>query len=125
MVPAQKIFRFDPRQTQHFRNLVESQGLIAIALKRQGFQGAARDISTVGGKALSHIVRNAKNNFHILKFNMRGLIIPSAEVRVDGAGGIHTQPMIARILARTSASSSADTVPFRFAFRTRQSRLFT
>ncbi len=34
-------------------------------------------------------------------------------------------PMSARILARTSASSSADTLPFRLAFRARQSRLLT
>jgi hypothetical protein len=34
-------------------------------------------------------------------------------------------PMSVRIFARTSASSSADTAPFRLAFRLRQSRLFT
>src|SRR5215468_4012131 len=39
--------------------------------------------------------------------------------------GTHSHPMSARIFARTSDSCSGDTRPLDFAFRLRQSRLFT
>ena len=73
---TQKIFCFDSRQAQRFRNLIEGQRLIAVAFKSQGFQGAARKVSPRGSKSFGHVIRNTELNFHILKFNMRGSLIP-------------------------------------------------
>ncbi len=66
MVLAQKIFRLDSGETKHFRNLKQSQGLLAIAFESQSLQGAAGEVLTCRGKPLGHIVRNMERNFHRL-----------------------------------------------------------
>ncbi len=70
---AQKIFRLDPGKAQHFRNLVESQSLVAIALQGESFHGAARNIPT-GGKPLSNVIGDAEGDFHRSEFNTPGVV---------------------------------------------------
>jgi len=55
----------------------------------------------------------------VISFQSRGRF----EIFGPVALGRHDQPINARIFARTSANSSADTFPLRFAFLTRQSTL--
>jgi hypothetical protein len=73
MVLAHKIFGLYPGQAQHFRNLVESQSLVAVALQGESFQGPARDIPT-SGKPLSNVIGDAEGNFHKLEFNTPGIV---------------------------------------------------
>jgi len=89
-MPTQEIFRLDPGQTQHFRNLIEGQSLIAVALESQGFQGAAREVSPRGGKSFGHVIRNTELNFHVLKFNMRDSLIPSVKMHLNRVEQLRT-----------------------------------
>lgn len=69
LVSPQKIFSLHAGQPQHLRNLVKSQGVLAIALQGERFEGAARHVATVGGKPLRDIIGNVKSHFHTSKFN--------------------------------------------------------
>lgn len=44
-----KIIGLDPRQTQHFRNLIEGQGLVAVTFQSESLESAAGDIAARGG----------------------------------------------------------------------------
>jgi hypothetical protein len=73
MVSSQKIFSFDARQSQHLRDLQESQSLLAVAFQRERFERAPGNISARGREPLSDFVWNAEGDFHVPEFN----IVPS------------------------------------------------
>jgi hypothetical protein len=64
MVVAQKIFRLDSGEAQHFRNLVERQSLFAVPFESDSFQDAAGHIAAGNRKPLGHIVRDVKGDLH-------------------------------------------------------------
>jgi len=64
-MPAQKILGLDSRQAQHFGDLVERQGVLAVTLERECLQREARHVTTSDCKTFSHIIRNAKDHFHV------------------------------------------------------------
>src|SRR5208337_816646 len=62
-VLAPKIPGLYTGQAKHFRDLVESQSLVAVALQGESFECTARDIPT-GGKPLSNVIGDVEGNFH-------------------------------------------------------------
>jgi len=70
---AQEIFCLYPGQAQHFRNLVECESLVAVALQGQSFRCSARHIP-IRGKPLRNVVRDTEDNFHELELNTLGIV---------------------------------------------------
>ncbi len=71
---AQEIRGLDAREAEHFRNLKQSQGLIAVPLKSQGLESPTGYVTAIGGKPLGDFVRDAKSDFHSPKLNIGRLI---------------------------------------------------
>ena len=81
-------------------------------------------IRTDGNLVRKRLRRNKSPQHVFAKALVFSVAVFSKRGQPKGFGGV-VYPMSARIFARTSANSSADTTPFRVAFRTRQSKLFT
>jgi len=58
-MPTQKILGLDSRQAQHFGDLVERQGVLAVAFQRE-----ARHVAAGWRQAFGDIIRNAEDHFH-------------------------------------------------------------
>ena len=72
MMLAEKIFSLDSRKTEHFRNLIERQSLLAVGLKTNSLEGSTGHITTSSGKPLGNLVGDVQGNFHVLSLPREG-----------------------------------------------------
>jgi hypothetical protein len=62
-MPTQKILGLDSRQAQHFGDLAERQGVLAVAFQLECLQREARHVAG-WRQAFGDIIRNAEDHFH-------------------------------------------------------------
>jgi|HubBroStandDraft_3_1064219.scaffolds.fasta_scaffold126950_3 hypothetical protein len=62
-MPAQEIVGFDSSQAQCFGDLLERQGVLAVAFRRACLRREARHVAAGWRQAFGDIIRNAEDHF--------------------------------------------------------------